>query len=228
MPESALVAMSGGVDSTIAAMLAKQSGLECTGAMMTVYPGLADGANEAQAAAKALGIPFEIYDFTAGFAQNVIAPFISEYRKGRTPNPCIECNRRIKFGMLLQKARELGKTKLVTGHYARVVPGANGDFRLLKGTDAQKDQSYVLYTLTQKQLSCVHFPLGLYTKAHVRELAAEVGLGNAQKRESQDICFIPDRDYAAFISDYTGEIPEKGLFIDTEGKVLGESRGTTC
>ena len=225
---AALVAMSGGVDSAVAAMLARSGGLSCEGAIMSLYPGATGGEAFARAAAARLGIPFHVFDFSASFCDHVIDRFIGEYRRGHTPNPCIDCNRRIKFGLLLEKALELGKDYLITGHYARISRDAGGRYLLNKGVDAQKDQSYVLYSLTQEQLARVRFPLGSIEKRQVRDMATAAGFENAHNRESQDICFIPDGDYARFIEEYTGETPRKGRFIDVDGNDLGANKGVIC
>ena len=222
---SALVAMSGGVDSTVAALISIKEGLDCTGAMMKLYHGETDSEADARRAAERLGIPFHVFDMSECFAEEVITRFVDVYCEGRTPNPCVECNKRMKFGRLLEKAVELGKDYIVTGHYARVKREPGGRYILKKGMDNSKDQSYVLYSLTQKQLAAAQFPLGELTKKQVREIALGAGLENAQKNESQDICFIEGGDYAKFIEDYIGEPPRKGRFIDMDGNDLGENRG---
>ena len=229
---SALVAMSGGIDSTVAAMLAIEEGIECAGAIMKLYPGASHGASDiesdgepdARTAAEQLGIQLHIFDFSEFFEKQVIERFIEAYREGRTPNPCIDCNRNLKFGRLLEKAHEMGKDGIITGHYAQIERAANGRYLLKKGTDPAKDQSYVLYSLKQEQLSCIRFPLGGLTKSEVREIAHSAGLKNAKKKESQDICFVPDGDYAGFIEKHTEEHPREGRFIDAGGNDLGKSK----
>ena len=224
--------MSGGVDSAVAAMLAIRAGFDCTGAMMKLTSEacniIKDDITAAGAVAQQLDIPFDIYDLSRQFADFVIEPFIAEYKRGRTPNPCVVCNKMLKFGKLLETAHESGFDYIVTGHYARVERNDTGRYILKKGIDASKDQSYVLYTLTQEQLAHVMFPLGGKTKQEVRELALSVGFDNAFRQESQDICFIPDGDYFKFITEYTGTEPARGRFIDTDGNNLGESKGVSA
>ena len=223
--KSALAAMSGGVDSTVAAMLALRSGFDCEGAIMKLRPD--DGVSETDAgtAAAQLGISFHVFDFSDVFSGSVIERFIDAYRKGRTPNPCVDCNKHLKFGCFQDKARELGKDFIITGHYARIERGADGRFLLKKGADPEKDQSYVLYGLTQNQLAHTILPLGGLSKRQVRELALDAGLENAYKRESQDICFVSGGNYAAFIEEYTGQALRKGRFVDIDGNYLGENSG---
>ena len=221
----ALAAMSGGVDSTVAAMLALREGYDCAGAAMLLHEYGRDDAADAAAAAEQLGIPFYTLDFTGQFSINVIGRFISAYREGKTPNPCVDCNRFIKFGCLPDKAREMGRQFLITGHYARIDRGADGRYLLKKGADASKDQSYVLYGLTQEQLACTVFPLGELSKSSVREIALDAGLLCAERKESQDICFVPGGDYPEFIREYTGEDQKRGRFVDTDGNYLGDNAG---
>jgi tRNA-specific 2-thiouridylase len=226
IPKSALIAMSGGVDSAVAAMLAQREGLDCTGVTIKLLPD-SDGSetSAAEAVAVKLGIPFLTLDLSGHFAEDVIQPFIADYREGRTPNPCVVCNKHIKFGRLLEESCDMGKDFIITGHYARIERTDAGRYLLKKGVDSSKDQSYVLYTLTQEQLARIKFPLGGKTKREVRELALDMKLDNAQKDESQDICFIPDGDYVRFITEYTGKPPRKGRFVDVNGKTLGENNG---
>ncbi|MCL2343006.1 MAG: tRNA 2-thiouridine(34) synthase MnmA [Firmicutes bacterium] len=225
MTQSALVAMSGGVDSSVAAYLTLQKGYACAGAMMRLCGGETDSA-DARAVAERLGIPFIEFDFTEIFAKAVLGPFAAAYAGGRTPNPCVLCNRFLKFGALLDKAREMGLDAIATGHYARVTyDSGSGRWLLRKGADAEKDQSYVLYSLSQEQLGRALLPLGELRKDEVREIAQAQGFGNAEKGESQDICFVPDGDYAAFIERYTGKICSPGRFVDSAGNALGEHKG---
>lgn len=225
--QSALIAMSGGVDSSAAACLMQAEGFRCQGATMRLLK-WDDGRNaaDAEAVCLRLGIPFTVLDMVREFEEAVIEPFVRVYQAGGTPNPCVYCNRRIKFSRLMEAAEEVGLQFVATGHYARVErdPGS-GRWRLKKALDAGRDQSYFLYTLTQRQLAHTRFPLGGMEKRQVRELAERQGFVNAQRRDSQDICFIPDGDYGAFIESYTGEAFSAGDFLDREGRAVGRHRG---
>ena len=229
-----MIGMSGGVDSSVAAYLLKEQGYDCIGVTMKLYAGEGaegtccslDDVEDAKSVCRRLGIPHYTFDFTREFDRDVMAPFASEYEAGRTPNPCIACNRHLKFERLWQRARELGCDYIATGHYARIVWSEDGGLRLHKAADQDKDQSYVLYFLSQEQLAHTLFPLGEYTKAEVREIAAAQGFINAKKHDSQDICFVPDGDYGAFLERYTGKQYASGDFIDKNGIVLGRHRGT--
>jgi len=234
--KTALIAMSGGVDSSVAAYLTQSSGYDCAGAMMRLYDnddaGLRYGstccsaldAEDARAVANKLKMPFYVFNFSDDFRRDVIGKFISAYKQGETPNPCIDCNRFLKFRRFLRRADELERDCIVTGHYAKI--GRQGDRLVLKkAEDLTKDQSYVLYCLTREQLSRTLFPLGTLPKTRVREIAEELGFVNAKKAESQDICFVPDGDYAAFIERYSGEVFPGGAFVGTDGAVLGRHRG---
>jgi tRNA-specific 2-thiouridylase len=225
--KSALIAMSGGVDSTVAAMLMKERGYQCHGAMMKLHPNVKDSSSAAKTAAAKLNIPFEIFDFSDEFHKHVVEKFVRVYEKGETPNPCVYCNKNLKFGLLLNKALDKNMDYIVTGHYAQIEKDeATGRFFLKKAKNTQKDQSYALFSLTQKQLSHIKFPLGSFaSKADVRDYAEQNGLENAQRSDSQDICFIPDGDYVKFIKEYTSSTPKKGRFIDTDGNFLGENKG---
>ena len=239
MKKKALIAMSGGVDSSVAAFLMKEAGYDCIGVTMKLYDNEDIGMDQentccslsdiedARSVAVKLGIPYYVFNFKADFKEKVIDPFIDSYRCGMTPNPCIECNRHLKFTQLHQKARELQCDVVVTGHYARITKDEQG-CHLLKGKDAAKDQSYVLYSLTQEQLARTCFPLGEYTKEEIRRMAEEQGFFNAGKKDSQDICFIPDGDYRRFIEETTGQKSTPGNFVDQEGNVLGIHKGYYC
>lgn len=239
MPEnmkSALVAMSGGVDSSVAAKLMKDMGYDCMGCTMRLYENDMIGEDlfgtccslkdtqDARDVCERIGIPYNIYHYEAEFRDKVIEPFVCSYEKGETPNPCIRCNRYLKFDSLYNKARELGYNYIVTGHYARIRE-KDGLFYLLKANDLNKDQSYVLYDLTQEQLAHTVFPLGELTKTQVREIADDNGFVTSHKKESQDICFVPDGDYAGMIERYRGKKYPKGDFVDLEGNVLGTHQG---
>ena len=216
--------MSGGVDSSVAAALMKEEGYECSGVTLKLHEA-GFSVQDAEEAARQLGIAHSLLDFSGIFNDKVIRNFISTYEAGWTPNPCIDCNRSIKFNALLFKARELGFDVLATGHYALLDRETGGRLLLRKGVDPLKDQSYVLYCLDQDQLEHVRFPLGSLTKEEVRKTARELGFLNAERKESQDICFIPDGDYGAFMEAHTGKRYPEGDIIDTEGKVLGRHRG---
>ena len=225
----ALIAMSGGVDSSVAAALTQRAGHECVGVTMQLFEGesgccsLSD-VEDARSVAMRLGFDHFVLNFKNDFEREVISRFISEYESGATPNPCIDCNRYIKFSALYRRAAVLECGLLVTGHYARIEK--SGDRYLLKkGTDLSKDQSYVLCFMTQEELARTSFPLGTLTKAEVREIAAESGFLNARKKDSQDICFVPDGDYASFIERRTGKRYPEGDFVDVNGGVLGRHRG---
>ena len=232
----ALIAMSGGVDSSVAAYLTMQSGYDCTGVTLRLYDNeetaadktccSLDDVEDARSVCRRLGIPYVVLNFKDSFRENVISRFISAYENGATPNPCIDCNRYIKFEKLMLHARSQGFDKLVTGHYARVeYDSERGRYILKKALDVSKDQSYVLYSLTQEQLSMLYLPLGGMTKPEARATADKMGFINASKRDSQDICFVPDGKYAEFIERQTGKTYPCGDFVDEEGNVLGEHKG---
>ena len=235
----ALIGMSGGVDSSVAALLMLEAGYECIGATMRLYGGQAspgsktccslDDVEDARSVAHRLGIKHYVFNFTEEFQQQVMDQFVAVYQAGGTPNPCIECNRYLKFGKLLQRARELSCDVLVSGHYAKVQQDpATGRYLLMRAADRAKDQTYFLACLSQQQLSRICFPLGDLTKAQVRELAEKHGFLNARKHDSQDICFVPGGDYTAFLTAYTGKELEPGDFLNTQGQVVGRHRGAVC
>jgi len=218
------VAMSGGVDSSLAAARLKQAGYDVFGVYMQLWsdPNLARTISDLEYTCQILDIPFYQLDLEREFRSLVIDYFCLEYGLGRTPNPCIACNQRVKFGLLLDRALGMGAECLATGHYARVERSADG-YRLLKAADRSKDQSYFLYILGQKELKRLLLPVGNLRKAEVRRLADELGLPTANRHGSQDVCFIPDNDYRSFIS---GRIPLKGgEIVDITGKVLGRHGG---
>ncbi len=221
----ALVAMSGGVDSSVAAYLTRQAGFLCVGAMMHLHEIL--DTQDAQAVADRLGMPFHVLDMRQQFRQAVTDDFIACYEAGLTPNPCITCNKALKFGALLDAALDLGCDTVVTGHYARIV-SKNGRSLLYKAADAPKDQSYFLYSLEQHQLSHSHFPLGELTKEQVRQIAQEQGFLNARKKDSQDICFVPDGDYMAFLEKGRGSPYPGGSFVTIDGRIVGSHKGAVA
>ena len=232
----ALIAMSGGVDSAVSAYLMQQAGYDCFGCTMRLFENAdanvsseksccsLDDTEDAREIAHRLGMPHYVFNFTEEFRETVIGKFIRCYQCGKTPNPCIECNRYLKFEKLLERAAALGCDQLVTGHYAQVVETDSG-YALRRGADPAKDQSYVLYMLTQAQLAHIRFPLGGMTKQETRRLAEQLGFVNAHKHDSQDICFVPDGDYARVIQAHTGETPIPGDFVDLQGNVIGRHQG---
>ena len=233
----ALIAMSGGVDSSVAAYLMTKNGYDCIGVTMKLYGnediGLSKGhtccslddVEDARSVARKIGIPYYVFNFRDRFKEDVIDKFVSAYENGCTPNPCIDCNRYLKFKKLFERAEELGCDYIVTGHYARIEHGEDGRFRLMKAVDQNKDQSYVLYSMTQAQLARTMFPLGGMTKDETRAIAEENGFINSHKHDSQDICFVPDGKYADFITRYTGKEYPCGNYVDVDGNILGTHKG---
>ena len=228
--------MSGGVDSSVAAYLMKQRGFDCIGVTMKLFSNEEIGCSraktccsledveDARSVAYRLGIPYYVFNFTEDFGRQVIDRFVAAYENGATPNPCIDCNRYLKFERLYRRASELGCDRVATGHYARIEK--QGDRYLLKkASDESKDQSYVLYAMTQEQLAHTAFPCGALSKTKTRQIAEEQGFLNAEKPDSQDICFVPDGDYAAFIRRYTGKSYPDGPFVTTRGEIIGRHRG---
>lgn len=232
-----MVGMSGGVDSSVAAKLLQDEGYEVTGVTLKLFDGedvdqstrtccsLSD-VEDARSVAYKLGFDHLVFNFKTDFRKNVMEHFIDSYLKGETPNPCIECNKHIKFDKMLRRAEELGYDYIATGHYAvRQFDEKTGKYLLIRPADRSKDQTYVLYGLTQYQLSKTLFPLGEYDKTTVRKIAEEAGLVNSRKPDSQDICFVPDGDYAKFITENTGKIIPEGDFLNTSGEKIGTHKG---
>ncbi|MGH2772160.1 MAG: tRNA 2-thiouridine(34) synthase MnmA [Actinomycetota bacterium] len=234
MKRKVVVAMSGGVDSSVAAALMKQDGYDVTGVMLKLWKGAAannesgccsvDAADDARRVAQVLDIPFYVLNFADRFSDTVIANFKAQYSAGLTPNPCVECNRSVKFRALMDRAKAWGADLLATGHYARIAE-SEGRLRLFRGSDAGKDQSYVLYMLTQQELACARFPVGEYSKGEIRDIARSLGLRVAGKAESQDLCFVPAGDTHSFISDSIPAASRPGPIVDHEGERLGTHRG---
>ena len=234
--KKAIIAMSGGVDSSVAAFVMKEKGYHIVGVTMKLYDNDDIGIDtektccslsdieDARSVCYKLGAMYYVFNFKADFKEKIIDDFISTYENGGTPNPCIRCNRYLKFEKLMQRMRELDYDYVVTGHYARIEK--SGDrYILKKAVDLTKDQSYVLYNLTQEQLAHIKFPLGEMNKTDARRIAEENGFINANKKDSQDICFVPNGDYASFIEEYTGKTYSQGDFVDEKGNVLGTHKG---
>mgnify|MGYP002554433594 CR=1 FL=1 len=231
-----LIAMSGGVDSSVAAGLLCKDGNECIGATMKLYhnedAGIPrahtccslDDVEDARSVCYKLGIPYYVFNFSDDFGEKIIDKFVRSYEAGLTPNPCIDCNRYMKFDKLYQRAEILGCDHIATGHYARIT-FENGQYQLRKALDETKDQSYVLYDMTQQRLARTLFPLGELRKTEARDLAREADFINADKPDSQDICFVPDGDYARFMEDFTGKHYPAGDFLDENGRVVGTHNG---
>ena len=237
MKEKILAAMSGGVDSSASALLLLEQGYDVAGVTMALYDQgdlgkstrsccSVDDISDARSVCSRLGIEHYVFNMGDTFHRQVIDRFIAGYACGQTPNPCIDCNRYVKFDALLRRAGDVGCWRIATGHYARIEYDRASERILLKtARDQHKDQSYVLYSMTQRQLARVKFPLGGLTKQQTRALAERASLRNADKPDSQDICFVPDGDYAGFIQRTTGKAPEPGAFLDTEGNCIGTHRG---
>lgn len=239
--KKALIGMSGGVDSSVAALRMVESGYNCIGATMHLYRNeilppegnntccALEDVEDARSVARKLGIPYYVFNFQDAFREQVIQHFVDAYESGLTPNPCIECNRKLKFDAFLDRALILGCDYVVTGHYARIRKDPDsGRYLLYKAADRAKDQTYFLACLNQHQLSHTQFPLGGLTKEQVRFIAQENGLVNARKHDSQDICFVPDGDYAAFLERFTGKHYPAGTFLNLDGEPIGQHRGAVC
>lgn len=234
--KKALIAMSGGVDSSVSAYLMKKQGYDSIGCTMKLYNSENDDfvgnrtccslndVEDARSVAYSLGMPYYVFNFTEDFEEKIINKFISSYESGITPNPCIDCNRYMKFDKLFERAKVLKCDYIVTGHYARIEK--NGDkYVLKKGIDETKDQSYVLYAMTQEQLAHTKFPLGGMKKSEIRNIAEKEGFTNAHKPDSQDICFVPDGDYVKFLNNHSNKISPSGNYVDVNGNVLGKHKG---
>lgn len=233
----ALIALSGGVDSSVAAKLMVERGVECIGCTMKLYDNEDAGISrrrtccslndieDARSVAFQLGIPYYVFNFKDEFREKVITRFVGDYQAGRTPNPCIDCNRYMKFDKLFERAKILGCEYIVTGHYARIERGGDGTYVLKKAVDESKDQSYVLYSLTQELLAHIIFPLGETRKTDARLIAEKSGFVTAHKHDSQDICFVPNGDYASIVELHSHLKSEPGLFFCTDGCILGEHKG---
>lgn len=236
-----VVGMSGGVDSSVAAYLLKQQGYDVIGVTMQIWQdeeeiknqenggccGLS-AVDDARRVATTLDIPYYVMNFKNEFKSSVMDYFVKEYLDGRTPNPCIACNRYVKWESLLKRSLDIGADYIATGHYARIIQLENGRYTLKRSVTDAKDQTYALYNLTQYQLAHTLMPVGDYEKDRIREIAKEINLPVAHKKDSQEICFIPDNDYAAFIEREAGDqVPKEGNFIDTNGNVLGKHKGIT-
>ena len=233
-----VVGMSGGVDSSVAAWLLKKQGYDVIGVTMQIWQdeenivqeenggccGLS-AVDDARRVAAAIGIPYYVMNFKDEFQKSVIEYFTKEYLAGRTPNPCIACNRYVKWEALLQRSLSIGADYIATGHYARIEHLPNGRYAIRRSATMEKDQTYALYNLTQEQLARTLMPVGEYSKDRIREMADEIGLLVAHKPDSQDICFVPDGDYASFIENTTDQVLQTGDFVTPEGKILGRHKG---
>ena len=227
------MAMSGGVDSSVAAALLVEQGFDVTGVMLHLWAEeenrccAPQAVEDARQVAECLGIGFVLIDYEAEFKSCVVDYFVAEYSRGRTPNPCLACNRKIRFGRLLRHVQALGAEAMATGHYARIAE-VNGAYQLQKGADPQKDQSYVLYMLGQEELQRLILPVGSYTKAQVREMARERGLPMADKDESMEICFVTDDDYRRFLREHAPQSMQPGPILNRMGQEIGRHKGLPC
>ena len=240
MAKKVVVGMSGGVDSSVAACLLKEQGYEVIGVTMQIWQeedpevveenggccGLS-AVDDARRVAWSLGIPYYVMNFRKEFKESVMDYFVDEYLHGHTPNPCIACNRYVKWEALLERSMEIGADYIATGHYARVMQLPNGRYTIQNSVTAAKDQTYALYNLTQEQLSRTLMPVGAYTKDEIRQIAEDHGLEVASKKDSMEICFIPDNDYAGFIERTVENVPGPGNFVDKDGNILGRHKGIT-
>ena len=240
MAKKVVVGMSGGVDSSVAACLLKEQGYDVIGVTMQIWQeedpeqveenggccGLS-AVDDARRVAWSLGIPYYVMNFRKEFKESVMDYFVDEYLHGHTPNPCIACNRYVKWEALLERSMEIGAAFIATGHYARVMQLPNGRYTIQNSVTAAKDQTYALYNLTQEQLSRTLMPVGAYTKDEIRQIAEDHGLEVAKKKDSMEICFIPDNDYAGFIERSVDHVPGPGNFVDKDGNILGRHKGIT-
>jgi len=240
MAKKVVVGMSGGVDSSVAACLLKEQGYDVIGVTMQIWQeedpeqveenggccGLS-AVDDARRVAWSLGIPYYVMNFRKEFKESVMDYFVDEYLHGHTPNPCIACNRYVKWEALLERSMEIGADYIATGHYARVMQLPNGRYTIQNSVTAAKDQTYALYNLTQEQLSRTLMPVGAYTKDEIRQIAEDHGLEVASKKDSMEICFIPDNDYAGFIERSVEHVPGPGNFVDKDGNILGRHKGIT-
>ena len=237
MKKKVVVGMSGGVDSSVAAYLLKEQGYEVIGITMRMAPNDPDeieneggccglsAVEDARRVCAKLDIPFYVMNFKKSFKEKVIDNFIDEYMQGRTPNPCVQCNKHLKFDELLNKARGIGAEYIATGHYAKIEQNADGRYELIKSDDDKKDQTYMLYNFTQDQLSHTLMPCGSYTKDKIREIAKEIGLAVHNKKDSEEICFVPDNNHGRFIEKNSTKKVKPGNFVDENGNILGRHKG---